>query len=185
MPDSVDDSTAYILKDIWQHVDDDSKAAVHASISCLLMLQLQWGSIGYATGCSGCEILASSVQTFFSVLGCMEFKWVHLWSCEIIRRKAEFLMDTWGIDVVLKDMESLVQDFAAAWWHEPWQRIMWPVFWSAGFSCKSVSGAHTMASRFRDCIAEGIGTTGLTFWYCHSFCRARRPVWIILENVRG
>lgn len=138
------------------------------------------------TACSGTDLVCPVLQAFFGVLQdrlhTASVRVQHLWSCENIGWKADWIEQVVKMPLVFRDIHELPNGLAHT--HRWIQHFVSAgLLHVVGFSCKSVSMLNNFRSKFQKCIKKRSGTTGSSFWSTWKFARRYRPVFLWLENV--
>jgi hypothetical protein len=171
---------------------------LHSDFSRLLLLSLSkmqricvaLHHLTLASACSGTDIVAVVLPLFFRLfanVGLPNIPLLHIWSCEMVGWRAMFCSMLTGVSCVFKDISELCRSQAAI---HPFlggrQRTIVPsFFFFCGFSCRSVSTLNFLRHQHRNCIAESLGSTGVTWKGVVDHLRSHLPILVFLENVRG
>ena len=149
--------------------------------------------ITMTTACSGTELAVYVMEVLFIGLaadGLTEEKYtpISLWSCDKDSLCQRWMTEIMGSEKIFLDVNSLGESEAEAL-DADGQRRQLPVdagaVHIAGFSCRDVSHLGINRDSHRNCILEGAGSTGGTFYGEAKFVFHHRPPVIMFENVKG
>ena len=103
--------------------------------------------LSLGTGCSGIDVLVPSLLMLCASL-CTKYRlpqleWNHLWSCDIELNKRRWLRDVMNVPTIFTDMCQMPSGTAFCFVQQRIQTVKSVFAFSCGFSCQSVSSAHT------------------------------------------
>ena len=181
-----------IISNMFKKCEEDELDHIqeqYANIQQLCEDSCSGAGLGVTTGCSGTDLFVPVLGLFFRVFNsifgvdpAVELGIDHLWSCEHIDWKCEWIRTVMGGTTVFKDLKDTSRRFAPE--HSGITKpVLRGIVHACGFSCRSVSALHSHAKRFKKCIKHRAGSTGSTFWFSFQHARRHRPFMLLLENV--
>jgi len=141
------------------------------------------------TGCAGTDMPVFAFKALLDAAKRMpgvqqHLQWEHSFSCEIHAKKREWLhqVNAPGTNI-FADICELAKE--QAFCTKTCKSVQVPkVSWLiTGWSCKDVSVMNTQRGKFKNSVAEKVGTTATTFHGLLAYCQRQRPPVVIGENV--
>lgn len=135
---------------------------------------------------SGCDILQLALDAVLELVNELyniKIDVEYVWLCERNAEKVQFLMGQHSPPLVFRDAGQIVELFAHDCVSDSMQAVPYCDLLVAGFPCTSKTSLSSLASKFKQCIRDGEGSTGEGFEDVRGYIEVNKPTFVILENL--
>lgn len=178
-----------LLQHVVQALGTDAIAQGFRDLSTSVVASAASGGLHFRLGslCSGSEMYLSALPHLCAAvekLAGLRVSFTHAWSCELVRKKREWIWFNFKPPLVYTDA-TLLCDPEGGFDDVTQTRQILPTvdIVVAGFSCKDASRASIHHGSRLDVVSTGGGTTGRTFQALLRVVAKLRPGLVLMENV--